>query len=72
MREPPRATPEEVFRALQVAKLSLHEREVVFRRGVKGARVVLRRTGNGLFEIRLRLGVASVLREPHAHREIGL
>ena len=72
MRKPPGAAPEEVFRSLQVAEISLHKREVVLRLGVERARVVLRCARNCPLQIRLRLGVATVLRKPHAHCKIGL
>ena len=83
MRETPRTAPEEVFCALEVP-LGLHSRfreggesaldecEVILRRGVERACVVLRSARHGPFEIRLRLGIASVLREPHAHRKVRL
>jgi len=83
VREPPGAAPEEVFRSLQVAlglrsrireggERLLHKREVVLRRGIERARVVLRCARNCPLQIRLRLGVASVLRKSHAHRKVGL
>ena len=72
VREPPGAAPEEVFGALQVAHLALDKREIVLRRGVERAGVVLRGARDRLFEIGLRRGVAAVLGEADAHREIGL
>ena len=49
VRETPRAAPEKILGTLQIAKSTLHEREVVFRRGVKRARMVLRGARNGPF-----------------------
>ena len=72
VREPPRAAPEEILRTLQVAKMPLDKREIVFRRGIKGARVVLRGAGDRLFEIRFRVRIRAVLRKPYAHCDIRL